>query len=50
MRRTDHVTVAAALPNTATEAQTDRFAKLAGLLLLGPPSPLGALKMEVRRS
>jgi hypothetical protein len=47
---TDHVTVTAALPNTATEAPTDAFATIAGLVLLGTALTLGRARMEVRRS
>ena len=46
---TDHITVTAALPNTATEAQTDGFATIAGLLLLGTALALGRARMDGRR-
>jgi hypothetical protein len=47
---TDHVTVAASVPNTATEAPTDVFTAITGLLLLGTALAFRRARMERRRS
>jgi hypothetical protein len=47
---TDHVTVTAAVPNTAIEAPSDVFTAITGLLLLGTALTLRRARMEVRRS
>ena len=47
---TDHVTVTAAVPNTATEAPSDVFTAITGLFLLGTALAFRRARMEVRRS
>jgi hypothetical protein len=47
---TDHITVSAALPNTAVDGQTGTLATIAGFSLLGIALTLGRARMEVRRS
>ena len=42
---TDHVTVTATLPNTATNGQTNELAAIAGLLLLGAALVAGRLRV-----
>ena len=46
---TDHITVTAALPNTATEVQTDALPTIAGLMLLGTALALGRARLVGRR-
>ena len=47
---TDHITVTATLPNTATDARTDAFAAVAGLLLLGAAVGLRRGRLVARRA
>jgi hypothetical protein len=46
---TDHVTVTAALPNTATDVPSDAIATIAGLLLLGTALALGRARLVGHR-
>jgi hypothetical protein len=45
---TDHITVTATLPDTATDARTDAVAAIAGLLLLGSAVVLGRRSLRVQ--
>jgi hypothetical protein len=47
---TDHITVTAALPNTATGARTDALAAIAGILLIGTAVGLTRGRLVARRA
>jgi hypothetical protein len=47
---TDHITVTGALPNTATDAQTDAFATIAGVALIGAALHVTRRRIVARRA
>ncbi len=47
---TDHITVTAALPDTARNARSDALATIAGLLLLATGLAVGRARLEARRT